>query len=35
MFNPILPDERVKAMNIGGFWPGKLTTDYLDSDRRF
>ena len=30
MFNPILPDERVKAMNIGGFWPGKLTTDYLD-----
>lgn len=30
MFNPILPNERVKAMNIGGFWPGKLTTDYLD-----
>ncbi len=30
MFNPILPKERVKAMNIGGFWPGKLTTDYLD-----
>jgi len=30
MFNPILPDERVKAMNIGGFWPGKLITDYLD-----
>ncbi|MDO8839489.1 MAG: cyclohexanecarboxylate-CoA ligase [Parvibaculum sp.] len=30
MFNPILPDERVKAMNIGRFWPGKLITDYLD-----
>jgi len=28
MFNPILPKEQVKAMNIGGFWPAKLT-DYL------
>lgn len=28
MFNPILPKEQVKAMNIGGFWPVKLT-DYL------
>jgi hypothetical protein len=28
MFNPILPKEQVKAMNIGGFWPAKLA-DYL------
>lgn len=30
MFDPILPKERVKAMNAGGFWPGKIATDYLD-----
>ncbi len=29
-FDPILPKRRLDAMAAGGFWPGRIATDYLD-----